>query len=95
MLKKNTDLYLLNYVSSYKEKLFNAVKIAKTNLKNSQVKMKTWYDKNARNRVFQPGDKVVIFLPVPGHPLQARYCGPYEIDCKINDLNYVVKTPGR
>ena len=40
--------------------------------------------------------KLLYFCPyVPGHPLQARYCGPYEIDCKINDLNYVVKTPGR
>ena len=94
-LDEHTDLNLLDYVSSFKEKLFNAVQIARTNLKNSQVKMKTWYDKNARNRVFQPGDKVLVFLPVPGHPLQARYCGPYEIDCKINDLNYVVKTPGR
>ena len=70
-LDEHTDLNLLDYVSSFKEKLFNAVQIARTNLKNSQVKMKTWYDKNARNRVFQPGDKVLVFLPVPGHLLQA------------------------
>ena len=27
--------------------------------------------------------------------MQARYCGPYEIDSKIHDLNHIVKTPGR
>ena len=59
------------------------------------MKMKTWYDKDARNRVFKPGDKVLVFLPIPGHPLQARYFGPYEIESKISDVNYVVKTPGR
>jgi hypothetical protein len=40
--------------------------------------MKVWYDKNAKVRIFQPGDKVLVFLPVPGQPLQAKYCGPFE-----------------
>jgi hypothetical protein len=57
--------------------------------------MKVWYDKNAKVRIFQPGDKVLVFLPVPCQPLKAKYCGPYEIETKINNLNYIVKTPGR
>jgi hypothetical protein len=57
--------------------------------------MKRWYDKYARNRVFKPGDKVLVFLPIPGHPLRARYFGPYEIESKLSDVNYVVKIPGR
>lgn len=94
-LAESTELNLLDYVSKFKERLYNAVTIAQNNLKNTQAKMKKWYDKDTRNRVFEPGDKVLVFLPVPGHPLQARYCGPYEIESKIGDLNYVVKTPGR
>ena len=57
--------------------------------------MKTWYDKSARNRVFNPGDKVLVFLPIPGNPLQARYFGPCEVESKVSELDYVVKTPGR
>lgn len=57
--------------------------------------MKVWYDKNARNRNFETEDKVPVVLPIPGHPLQARYDGPYEIESKISDLNYVVSTPDR
>jgi hypothetical protein len=57
--------------------------------------MKHWYDKDARNRVFEPGDNVLVFLLIPGHPLQAIYFGPYEIESKLSDVNYVVKTPGR
>ena len=30
-----------------------------------------------------------------GQPLQARYCGPYTIEQKVNDVDYTVKTPGR
>ena len=91
----NQDLNLLDYVSNFKEKLFNAFEIAQQNLKQSQSKMKHIYDKNAITREFKPGDKVLLFLPIPGHSLQAKYFGPYEIKAKLNDLNYVVHTPGR
>ena len=57
--------------------------------------MKLRYDENAMERSFKPGDKVIALLPVSGKPLQARYFGPYTIDKKVNDLNYVINTPGR
>ena len=60
----------------------------------SQKKMKKNYE-NSKVRTFKPGDKVLVFLPIPNQPLQARYFGPYEIESKVNDLNYVVNTPGR
>ena len=34
-------------------------------------------------------------MPIPGRPLQARYFGPYTIDKKTGDLNYIINTPGR
>ncbi len=54
-----------------------------------------WYDKDARNRVFKPGDKVLALFPLLGNSLQAKYSGPYEIETKLGDLDYVIKTPGR
>ena len=57
--------------------------------------MKRWYDENAKERKFMPGDSVLALLPIPGKPLQARYYGPYTADKKISDVNYIVNTPGR
>ena len=57
--------------------------------------MKTWYDQKARKRSFQPGDRVLALLPVHGSPLEARYCGPYTVQEKSSDVNYIVSTPGR
>lgn len=37
---------------------------------------------NDWSRDFKPGHKVLRILPVLGHPLQARYYGPYEIESK-------------
>ena len=64
-------------------------------LKSIQSKMKIRYDENAKDRNFEPGDKVLALLPIPGRPLQARYYGPYNVDKKLSDVNYIVNTPGR
>ena len=68
---------------------------ARSNLKSAQSKMKLHYDENAQNRNFEPGDKVLALLPIPGRPLQARYDGPYTVDKTLSDVNYIVNTPGR
>jgi hypothetical protein len=70
-LTETSSLNLLDYVSNFEERLYNACKLTQENLKSSQTKTKLWYDKDVRNRVFKSGDKVLVFLPIPGHPLQA------------------------
>ena len=57
--------------------------------------MKVWYDKKAKSRCFEPGDRVLVLFPVVGNPLQAKYSGPYKAVKKISVTNYLVRTPGR
>ena len=91
----DVTLNLLQYVSDFKTRLSKACEAARANLKPAQNKMKVRYDENAQDRNFEPGDKVLALLPIPGHPLQARYFGPYTVDKKLSDVNYIVNTPGR
>ena len=86
---------VLKYVATFKERLFRAGQIAKRNLQESQSKMKVWYDRKAKSRCFEPGDRVLVLFPVVGNPLQAKYSGPYKVVKKISDTNYLVKTPDR
>ena len=86
---------LLQYVSDFRNRLSRACEVARSNLKTSQGKMKARYDNHVIDRKFKPGDKVLALLPIPGRPLQARYFGPYTIDKKTSDLNYIINTPGR
>ena len=89
------SMSLLQYVSDFRTKLSKACEIAKSNLKLAQKSMKEKFDQNSVNRSFEPGDKVLALLPVPGRPLQARYFGPYVIEKKMSDLNYILQTPDR
>lgn len=82
-------------MSTVREHQHKAWKLARVHLAEAQSRMKLRYYKGSLQRNFQPGDKVLILLPVPGSPLLARFSGPYEIEKKLNDTNYAVSTPDR
>ena len=86
---------LLQYVSGFRSKVLKDYDAAKSNFKSTQGKMKQNYDKNTKERGFKSGDKVLAVLPSPGRPLQARYFGPYIVEKKVSDLNYIITTPDR
>ena len=52
-----------------------------------------WWQR--QGEIFKPGDRVLALLLIPGKPLQARYYGLYFVHKKINDVNYIINTPGR
>jgi len=94
-LAKDTELNLLDYVSDHWTKTSTAYQLTQKNLTAAQGRMKVWYDRKAHKSSFNLGDKVLVLLPIPGHPLQVLYCGPYVIQEKVNDVTYIVQTPER
>ena len=52
------------YVLELRERLDDTTKIALEELKRSQSKNKRLYDRGAKRRAFQVGDKVLILLPL-------------------------------
>ena len=91
-LDDDPEKSVLVRVSNVWERLRKANQFQK-NLESAQHRMKVWYDKKARYREFNPGDKVLVLLPIHGNPLQARYSGPYIIEQKVNEVDYVANTP--
>lgn len=86
---------VLDYVCSFRERLFRACQLARENLEQTQGNMKARYDKKTVVRHFAPGEKVLVLLPLVGSSLHAQFSGPYEVDKKISDTSYAVKTPDR
>ena len=78
-LQDTKEYNLLDYLIEFKYRLHKVCDLAHRNLIEIQEKMKTWYDKKSRERVFNIGDKVLVLLPIPGAPLRAKFCGPYII----------------
>nr|XP_046272302.1 uncharacterized protein LOC124073826 [Scatophagus argus] len=86
---------VLDYVSSFRERLHHACEVAKESLSGSQSKMKAHFDKSAVRRSFKPEDPVLVFLPIPASVLQAKFTGPYVIEKKLSETDYVIRTPDR
>jgi len=91
-LAEDVHSNILDHGSDLHDRLSTVTRLAQTNLKVAQGCIKQWYDKCAQSRTFNPGDKVLVLLPIHHHPLQARYCGPYVIEKKLSEVDYVVYT---
>lgn len=92
---KETHGNQLDYVLNFKTRLHRACAVVQEKLVSTQGKMKTWYDHKARASTFGPGNKVLVVFRLQANPLQALFHGNYEIQSKVNDLNYIVSTPDR
>ena len=86
---------VLNYVSNFQERLYQAREVAKQNLLNAQAKMKRNFDTKTQERSFVTGQKVLVFLPLQNDPLKAKFFGPYAILKKLSPVNYLIATPDR
>lgn len=88
-------LSVLQYVINFKERLAQGLRMAHTNLTQAQSNMKEWYDRKARERKFQENDEVLVLLPLQGHPLSAKFLGPYKVCKRVGETDYLVETPNR
>lgn len=95
ILDKVPSEELITKVGQLRDKMAQTWEFARNNMADAQVTMKTWYDQKSRKRKFDPGDQVLILLPIPGQPLFPKFQGPYTIVSQSNEVNYVVRTPDK
>ena len=80
-------------MAKLKEQLQLACSLARDAMTSSQVKMRKHHDQRTVAYLFQSGDKELILLPVPASLLSTRFSGPYVIESKLSDTNYIIQTP--
>ncbi|XP_072182172.1 uncharacterized protein [Diadema setosum] len=93
--EEDKDSNALDYISMFRERLVRANEVAREHLKSSQQTMKEIFDRKAKSRVFEVGDKVLVLLPLPGDALKAKFSGPYVVERKLGKETYVVSMPDR
>ena len=82
------------YVIELRERLEQTCQLARDNLEKVQFKQKTHYDKCARSRKFDVGDKVLLLLPTESNKLLLQWKGPYEVVEIVNRMDYKVDVDG-
>ncbi|KAL5004007.1 hypothetical protein ScPMuIL_017463 [Solemya velum] len=61
------------------------------NEKVSKKKQKTYYDRKARHRVLERGQKVLLLLPTSKSKLLAQWKGPYEVVERVSPVDYRIR----
>ena len=69
--------------------------LVRENLEKAQETQKRWYDKNARQRVFNEGDSVLVLLPTSTNALMAQWQGPYEVLKQVGKVTYCINMHDR
>ncbi|XDV11138.1 hypothetical protein PO909_000156 [Leuciscus waleckii] len=86
---------VVQYVVQMRERLEEMTSLAQENIKKAQQTQKVWYDKRARERSFEPGQKVLLLLPTNENKLLAKWHGPYEVLRKTGRVTYEISMPER
>ena len=69
-------------------------KLAQDNVRKLDIKQNACYDKRARSRKFDVGDKVLLLLPSESNKVLLQWNGPYEVLEVVNVMNYKVNVKG-
>lgn len=91
----STKTNVIDYVLAMRHKLQQMTEFASAHLKETQKKQKMWYDRKARIRSFEPGQKVLVMLPTSENKLLGKWQGPFEVAKKIGTTTYEIATPGQ
>ena len=69
--------------------------MARENLEKSQDRYKHYYDRTAKKKVLNPGDKVLVLLPTDNNKLLMQWKGPYDIVELVGVNDYAVTVNGK
>ena len=84
---------VISFLRQTYDRLEEAKDIAITVETKGKKKMRTWYDKKARDRTFTVGDLVLVMLPSSTNWLLAKWTGPYAVQEVLSSTTYKVAIP--
>ena len=83
------------HVIDLREKLEQTLKLAREELKRSQARYQRYYNRNAKDRKFVVGDKVLILLPTDKDKLLMQWKGPFEAENIVGTNDYGIQVGGK
>lgn len=85
---------VIEHVTAMQDRISTVTPIVREHMRQAQEHQRHTYNRQAKVRVFQPGDKVMLRVPTVECKFLAKWKGPYEIIEKIGEVNYRVRQPG-
>lgn len=82
---------VLSYLMETRERMETVRKMVTDMESLAKKNQKRYHDKNARNRNFEVGQKILVVLPTSTSKLLAQWKGPYEVTQKVSPVDFKVR----
>jgi transposase InsO family protein len=79
------------YIVDLRNKMEETCQIARENLCQASKKQAKYFNRTARHRQLNVGDKVLLLLPEKRNKLELRWKGPYTVKRKMSDHDYEIQ----
>ncbi|CAJ0960675.1 unnamed protein product [Ranitomeya imitator] len=86
---------VIEHVALMQQRIAKVMPIVKEHLLQAQEAQARVYNRSARVRQFNPGDRVLVLVPTVESKFLAKWQGPYEVVEKLGEVNYKIHQPGR
>ena len=87
----NEVITTYQYVFDLRNRIEDTCNVARENLLTAQRKYKKHFDKSARLRTLDIGERALVILPTDHNKLLLRWKGPYQVVEKIGVCDYRIK----
>uniref|UniRef100_A0A8C6MDF9 Integrase catalytic domain-containing protein n=1 Tax=Nothobranchius furzeri TaxID=105023 RepID=A0A8C6MDF9_NOTFU len=84
---------LPSYVNAFQRRLKETNQTAQQHLRTAKASMKARFNLKSCSRDLQVGDQVLLLNPTMNTLLSPKFEGPFDVVSKLDDRNYVIKTP--
>lgn len=83
------------YVFDLRQRLENTCELAHEELRKAQQTQKKYYNKRARYRKLEIGNKALVLLPTEHSKLQMRWKGPFDVVSRHGENDYGIDVEGK
>lgn len=91
----SSDRSMVQFMLEMRKQLAKYREEEEVNLREAQQSQKVWYDRQARQREFQPGQEVLLLLPSSTCKLLAKWQGPYTVTQIMGPVTYEIHHPNK
>uniref|UniRef100_A0A8C5PVR5 Integrase catalytic domain-containing protein n=1 Tax=Leptobrachium leishanense TaxID=445787 RepID=A0A8C5PVR5_9ANUR len=86
---------VVKHIAQMQDRIEKVMSIVKSHLQQAQHAQARVYNRSAKVRTFNPGDRVLVLVPTVESKFLAQWKGPYEVVEQIGEVNYRVHQPGK
>ena len=83
------------YIFELRERLEQTMALAQQAMERDQSRYKGAYDKKAKERKLEAGEKVLLLLPSSGNKLLMQWQGPFVVQEKVGEYDYRIMLNGK